>query len=253
MATPKIGVQLYSVREHLAVDFDGTVATLAAIGLQGVETAFFDPATDFAAAAESFARHGLQVAAAHVAVPIGADREATLAQAAALGTSRIIWHGWPRDARYSTLAGIKEMVAEYREAGKVAADNGLRFGIHNHWWELERVDGLVPLQILAEELDSSVFFELDTYWSTVAGWTNDVVVPDLLDGRVETTHIKDGPADDVDAPMVALGEGAVDLDTTLAATAGAEWWIVELDDCATDMLEAIEKSVGYLLARGSAA
>ena len=34
----------------------------------------------------------------------------TPAQAAALGTSRIIWHGWPRDARYSTLEGIREIL-----------------------------------------------------------------------------------------------------------------------------------------------
>ena len=40
-----ISVQLYSVREMLAVDFAGTVRKIAAMGYQGVETAGFPGTT----------------------------------------------------------------------------------------------------------------------------------------------------------------------------------------------------------------
>ena len=54
-----------------------------------------------------------------------------------------------------------------------------------------------------------------------------------------------------DMPMVAVGEGTLDFDAIAQASA-AEWWIVELDECATDMLEAVRKSYAYLTTKGLA-
>jgi hypothetical protein len=56
--------------------------------------------------------------------------------------------------------------------------------------------------------------------------------------------------------MTALGEGVVDIPAIVAAGAGStEWLVVELDRCATDMMEAVHKSYQYLiekeLGRGS--
>jgi hypothetical protein len=63
-------------------------------------------------------------------------------------------------------------------------------------------------------------------------------------------HIKDGPAVRGD-PMTALGEGVIDIPSVVEAGAGAtEWLIVELDECATDMLTALEKSYRYLVDKG---
>lgn len=30
---------------------------------------------------------------------------------------------------------------------------GLRFGLHNHWWEFEETDGIYPFYYLLEHLD----------------------------------------------------------------------------------------------------
>jgi len=47
--------------------------------------------------------------------------------------------------------------------------------------------------------------------------------------------------------MVALGEGVMDIPALLQASAGhAEWLIVELDSCDTDMVEAVRRSYQYL-------
>jgi hypothetical protein len=53
--------------------------------------------------------------------------------------------------------------------------------------------------------------------------------------------------------MTALGEGVVDIPSVVAAGAGStKWLIVELDHCATDMLEAVDKSYQYLIGKGLA-
>jgi hypothetical protein len=45
----------------------------------------------------------------------------------------------------------------------------------------------------------------------------------------------------------------VDIPGVVAAGAGStEWLVVELDRCATDMMEAVSKSYQYLIAKGLA-
>ena len=52
--------------------------------------------------------------------------------------------------------------------------------------------------------------------------------------------------------MQALGEGITDFHKVVAAGEYADWWIVELDRCATDMKEAVVKSYTYMVDNGFA-
>ena len=52
---------------------------------------------------------------------------------------------------------------------------------------------------------------------------------------------------------MAVGDGGLEFPSIVQAAEGAaEWLIVELDRCATDMMEAVEKSYQYLVAGGLA-
>ena len=73
-----------------------------------------------------------------------------------------------------------------------------------------------------------------------------------LGARAPLVHVKDGPCVR-DQPMQALGEGITDFKALVeAGAAHTEWWIVELDRCATDMMEAVEQSYKYLTSEGLA-
>jgi hypothetical protein len=50
--------------------------------------------------------------------------------------------------------------------------------------------------------------------------------------------------------MTAVGEGVMDIAGALQASEVPEWHIVELDRCATDMFEAVEKSHEWLVGKG---
>ena len=48
-----------------------------------------------------------------------------------------------------------------------------------------------------------------------------------------------------------MGEGKMEFAPIIEASHGAsDWLIVELDRCATDMMEAVEKSYQYLVSQG---
>lgn len=248
---PPIGLQLYTLREELAHNFAPTLRQVAEMGFVGVETAFFEGGTTPEMAAQELRALGLEVLAAHTALPLGDGRGEALKLAEAFGCRRIVWHGWPRDPRYASLDGIKQLIDEYNAAAKVAADNGLELGLHNHWWEMQPVEGRLPYQLLQEGLDPAIFFELDVYWAKTAG-RDPVALVGELGPRAPLLHVKDGPATPA-APMTAVGDGSLDVPAIVGAAGdNAKWLVVELDVCATNMLHAVERSYTYLVGRGLA-
>ena len=241
---PQLALQLYTVRDALTADFAGTLQQVAAIGYRAVESAFLPQGMTYPAAVELIRAAGLEIIAAHCELPLDDQQDAVLAQMATLGCQRMIWHGWPQDPDYSSLDGIKRLAARYNAANGVAQANGYTFGLHNHWWECEAVAGQLPYQVLLAELDPTIFFELDTYWARTAGLNPAHVLTELGD-RAPLVHIKDGPAMKGQLKQ-AVGDGVMDVAAIADAAVAAEYFIVELDDYAGDMLDAVRRSFHYL-------
>lgn len=244
-----IALQLYTVRQALAEEFAGVVKRVADIGYVGVETAGF-PDTTPREAAKLFQDLGLVVSSAHTQLPVGKHKNEVLDIMAALGCTRLVCASLGPDY-YKSLDEIHRTCELVNEANAVAVENGLSLGIHNHWWEFEPVEGRYPYEVLLECLDPTVFFQIDTYWVKTAG-LDPVAVVKELGKRAPLLHIKDGPCVK-GKPHVAVGDGSMDIPAVIRAGEGAtEWLIVELDECATDMMEAVERSYNYLVGHGLA-
>jgi sugar phosphate isomerase/epimerase len=233
----------------LAQDYEGTIRKVAAMGYVGVETANLFGGSP-ASAAKLFGELRLTVSGAHSPLPLGDQKQEVIDTMGALHCRRLIV-AWQPPEKYKSLDGIKSICDSLNEGAAVAKANGLQLGYHNHWFEYELVENRIPVDVMLEHLDPDVFFEVDTYWVQTAG-QNPVEVIRRLGSRAPLLHVKDGPCQ-VEAPMTALGEGVVDIPAVAAAGAGStEWLIVELDRCATDVMEAVRKSYQYLIGNGLA-
>lgn len=244
-----IALQLYTLREALAQDFTGTIKHIAALGYVGVETAgmFGDSP---AAAAKLFGDLGLTVAGAHSPLPLGDKKQEVIDTLGALQCPRLVLP-WQSPELFQSLAGIKQVCDTLNEAALIGKANGFTVGYHNHWFEYALLNNRLAAELMLEQLDPAVFLEVDVYWVQTAG-QNPVEIIRRFGARAPLLHIKDGPCQR-EADMTALGEGVVDLPGVIAASAGsAEWLVVELDRCATDMLEAVQKSYTYLTSKGLA-
>ena len=158
----KIAVQLYSVRKEIEKDIRGTLKRIADIGFEAVETAFWPDGITVQQAGQHLKEAGLPVCSAHSELPVGDKKAAFLETAKAMGCKKMIWHGWPEDIRYGSLAGTKQLVTVYNQANRFAKANGLQFGIHNHWWEFRnRAGKRFVYEVLLELLDKDIFFEID--------------------------------------------------------------------------------------------
>ena len=260
-------VNLFSVRRELIADFEGTLSRIADMGYRGVEPALFGPvALDLLpedmriewpepeALAAMLDRVGLETASLHAPLPIGPMAGYVFDYARALRTDQLVLASFlalPEAANAHADAGALAIAIErFGEACAAAAAQGLRVGFHNHTFEWAHpLEGdRVAWDLFWERVDPRVCAEVDVYWAACAGQDPAAVI-ERLGPRVRRIHLKDGPCTP-DAPQVALGRGRVDLEACVEAARHVDWHIVELDDCASDMLEALAQSLDFLVERG---
>lgn len=279
MSTP-LALQLYTLRNELVHHFEDIIRRVAGIGYAGVEPSIEPGNALPKGAAALFRELGLTVPSAIAPLPLGEHRSLVLDSMAELGCQRLVCP--MLDLRHFTsLTALRRGCDLLNEANDVARARGLVLGYHTHWWEFEPLEGRIPLDVMLEHLSPSIFLEIDTYWVAVGGGDPVAVVRRLGD-RVPLLHLKDGPGrkdeqlgtiaelysgtthSDPDAVfeqcvgamtrvMTPLGEGTLDLNAIVAAASpAAEWLIVELDDCAIDMVTAVERSYRFLVGAGLA-
>jgi sugar phosphate isomerase/epimerase len=246
MSNP-VALQLYTLREELGSGRAGVLREIAGLGYGAVEP--YDVVSDPGALRADIDAAGLAVCSVH-ARPFGDQAEATFRGLAAVGAGTVIVPHMPPE-RFADADRVGELARELNRLAARAADRGLRLGYHNHDFEVSSLVGGRPaLEVLADQLDPAVLLEVDTYWAAVGGQD----VPGLLGRlgeRVRYLHVKDGPVTK-DDPMTALGAGRMPVPEILAAAPWAEWHIVELDYCATDMMEAVGQSMTWLIEHGLA-
>lgn len=243
-----IALQLYTLREAMAADWEGILEKIATVGYAGVETAGFTYASDREAKAK-FDQLGLQVVAAHSSFPFGVEPEEVVEVMGILECKRLICASTRLD-QCGTVSEIKRQAEIFNEASAAVRSHGLEFGLHNHAYEFDRIEGRLAYDILADDLDESIFFEVDAYWAAAAG-VDPVELVARLGDRAPLLHIKDGSTKMGDS-MVSVGSGSVDVPAIISAGTSAEWLIVELDACDTDMMTAVTESYSYLTGHGLA-
>ncbi|MDE2858511.1 MAG: sugar phosphate isomerase/epimerase [Chloroflexota bacterium] len=238
-----VALQLYSLRDALAKDFEGIVRSVAAMGYVGVEPYGGMPA-GLREAADLFEELELEVCSSHVPFPDRAKLESALAEAEAFDLSRLVVAFLPQ-AEFETLDAVKRVCERLNRASETMQASKVQLGYHNHWWEFKDLDGQATLDVMLSELDDEVFLEIDTYWAQVGG-LDAVEVVKRAGGRAPLIHLKDGSLS-LDDNMTAVGAGKMSVPEIVEAAAEtAEWHIVEIDRCDGDMLQAVHDSYKYL-------
>ena len=261
-----LAVQLYSVRGELASGAAAAIGRIAELGLAGVEPvcsagmpaetrdALAGMTVDAAELKLLLDEHGLVVSSAHTALPESHNANAVLDEQELLGNDLLIV------SDLSALSGatihdldrldtLKRTAERFNCAAALAAKRGMRVGYHNHFWEWDSVfDGRPAFDVFWDYLDPSVVAEIDIYWAQFAG-RRPAEVMTGLGRRAQLAHVKDGPLTP-GQPMTPAGTGKVDIAGALTAGDYLRWHIIEFDECATDIFDAISASVGWLVESG---
>lgn len=240
-----VGLELYSVRDELVKDLEGTVRAVAKMGYQCVE--FYGPYFKWTEAQTKQYRKliddlGIKCYSTHNdqsnfdAANINRARDMNLI----LGTKYVVMASAKVEP---TVDGWKKLADTLNSAADTLAPSGLKSGYHNHEPEWVKIGDTFPLEILAKNTKPSVMMQLDV-GTCLASGADPVAWIKANPGRIHSIHCKDWSPDADKGYRVLFGDGKADWKGIFAAAesvGGIEYYLVEQEGSQYSELETVQK------------
>ncbi|MBN1788892.1 MAG: sugar phosphate isomerase/epimerase [Bacteroidales bacterium] len=259
-----LALQLYTIRDAMALDVPGSLKKVSDTGYKYLELAGYADGKFYGMEPADFKKLvndlGMEILSSHTQVEaqgITLDNARKMAEDhAKLGVKYCI-QPWVVPEARTTLASYHKMVADWNQVGKIMKETGIQFGYHNHNFEFATVEGKIPYyDIFMVELDKDlVTMEIDLFWTTKAG-QNPVEIFNKYPGRFQLFHLKDmftneAPyyTTDGEDDFAPVGAGVINFKEILAAKdiAGMKYMIVEQDSTKDGLpFDAIQTSITNL-------
>lgn len=244
-----IGLQLYTLRDVTAVDFEGTLRKVAAMGYEGVEFAGYG-GIEAERMRDLLQELGLKAIGSHIGLPLlEGNLENEIAYLKTIGAKYAICPWLPPEAR--DAAAWRSHLTKFEQYGKRFREEGIVFAYHNHEFEFEvELDGQIVFDALYERISPEYLqVEMDIGWVQYSG-IDPVSYIKKYAGRLPLLHLKDfrGGEKGKQIDTVELGRGDLPLQPVIAAASesSVEWIIVEQDVCANPPMESVATSMEWL-------
>lgn len=240
-----IGLELYSVRDELKKDPEGTVRAVAQMGYQCVE--FYSPYYDWTEAQAKHMRKllddlGVRCYSTHNGEDyfskdkISKARDLNLT----LGTKYMVMASSnPKPG----IDGWKAIADELNSAADFLAPAGLKTGYHNHQPEFKAEDGVRPIEVLAKNTKPTVMLQLDVGTCLNSGGDPAAWIRSNP-GRIRSIHLKDWSSDPAKGYQVLFGEGDAKWKEIFAAAegvGGVEYYLLEQEGSGFGELETAKR------------
>jgi sugar phosphate isomerase/epimerase len=245
-SAPKIGLQLYTIRDAMDKDVPGSLKKVSEIGYKYIELAGYADGKFYKYEPVEFRKMvndlGMEILSSHTQVEgagVTLDNAKKMAEDHAKLGVKYCLQPWIVEEMRTTIASYQRMAANWNQIGEIMKGFGMQFGYHNHNFEFDTVEGKIPyFDVMLAELDKNlVTMELDLFWTTKAG-QDPVEIFKKYPGRFQLFHMKDMYTKE--APFFTtvgvkdfapVGEGVIDFKRILAEkkTAGMKYMVVEQD------------------------
>ncbi|HWY55097.1 MAG TPA: sugar phosphate isomerase/epimerase [Terriglobales bacterium] len=261
-----LGLQLYSVRDLLPRDYEGTLRSLGAMGYREVEAAgFFDHTPSQVKQAMDHA--GLRCVSAHYPMKeLQAKLEEIIQFGKDLGLKYIVCaspmlmdpsrmkDAGSREVREAmTLDDWRWNAEQFNRIGERVNAAGIRFAYHNHMTEFRTENGVLYYDELLRLTDPpKVTMELDCGWMVLGG-KKPADYLTRYPSRFSMLHVKDFKLAGVrpgsaPPPSTELGRGNIDYRPIFEAAkkANIEHAFVEQEEFDMPPMEALKVDADYM-------
>lgn len=246
LVVPPLSVQLWSVRDFVKKDFNGTLKQLSALGFKGVEFAGdYGPYENNPAKLKALLDSlGLKVSGVHVSFadlkPQNLHKNLLFYKV--IGAKYVIV---PWDERAWSSDGVDKLVKELNDLVEPLANYGMQIGFHNHDKEFNSFRNETYWDHIAKNTSPQVLLQLDVGWVNFAG-KDAIEYVKKYSGRTLTTHYKIRTRkDDKRSPIIgANGYPWAELLKANVDFGGTQWIVVEQEEYPLGMtsLKAVAES-----------
>ncbi len=227
-----VAVQLYSVRDDCAKDFDAALAQIAKMGFEGVEFAGYHKYKGKAKELrQKLDELNLKVAATHLPGGTGDLRPDKLQQTSEfhqiIGCKFLIVAG---DGGFTDPERSKILAETFTRAAEALKPLNMACGYHNHVGEFKKVGDKTYWDLFAERTSKDVVLQQDCGWTADAG-LDPVELMKKYPGRMKSTHFKPTVVrKDRGTKKAFIGQDSVDWPAVYIACrdiGGTEWVTLE--------------------------
>jgi sugar phosphate isomerase/epimerase len=246
-----IGLQLYSVRDLLPKDLEGTLKKVAADGYTEVEAAgyYHKTAPEFRKALDEA---GLRCVSTHHALgDLKPHLDERIEYAHTLGLEYIVCPSPTRKDPNAKgpldLEDWRWAAGEFNQIGEKVKAAGMTFGYHNHTPEFGTEGGVTFYDELLRLTDPKlVVFEMDCGWVHAAG-RDPVEYLKKSPERFPLLHIKDlTKSANGEFRSAVLGQGTMDYAPILRAATGLKHYFIEQEEFDIDPIVALREDADYM-------
>lgn len=226
---PRISVQLYSVRDDCAKDFDTALAQISRMGFAGVEFAGYHKyggkATELRQKLDELK---LVAAGTHLGTGSlrGDELKRTIEFHQLLGCKFLMV---PGDKDFTDPEKSKALAETFNQTAATLKPLGMFCGYHNHKSEFKKDGDKTFWDLFAERTSKEVVLQQDCGWSAAAG-LNPADLVRRHPGRTKIPHFKATVVNNEAGKKPILGQDSVDWVAVLAAcreVGGTEWVTIE--------------------------
>ncbi len=251
-AKPKkkfIGIQLYTIKEELKKDFEGSLRKIKNIGFNAIETAGYSDKKFYGYKPKEFKKlsksMGLAPQSSHSGVNLK-DIDQIIDDTLGAGMKYLV-KPWLDKNRRKTIDDYKKLAEEFNKIGEKCNKSGLQFAYHNHAFEFKKMDGQIPYDVLLNNTEADfVTMELDTYWMVHGGY-KPIDYFNKYPGRFELLHIKD--MDNTEKrESTEIGKGTIDFPEIFKANkkSGMKYYYLEQESFKLPVFKSLAVSYEYL-------
>jgi len=249
----RIGLQLYSVKDHLPGDFRGTLQKVADMGYHYAEAYGYNGTfigKSLKETSDVLKELGMELSGTHSGTPLlPPDVQASE------------WDYWRKGAAEMKEAGgkylvqswlpaqnideLKQLAEQFNKVGEICKSSGIRFGYHNHNAEFKEMGGHIILDYLLQNTDPTlVFFQMDM-GHVVNGGGDIISYFNKYPGRFVSWHASDFKRGQ---GYCEVGKGDVPYEEMfkLAAQSGLEDLTVE-QETEGDIFASCKNDFDYLI------
>ncbi|GGD49434.1 sugar phosphate isomerase [Paenibacillus nasutitermitis] len=251
----KIGLQLYTLRDVLSHDFNGTLREVAAMGYEGVEFAGYGGASA-EEMRDLLQELGIEAFGSHVSLQrLEENLEEEIAFLKTVGASYVICPYLTAEQLSGGEAFWKELFRKFAAIGERLKQEGLQFAYHNHDFEFAgKIGGEFIFDAMYSHVDADLLkVEMDIGWVQYAK-QDPLAYIAKYKGRLPLLHLKDFRQQETGGAIdtVELGQGDLALNDIIAAAqqADVKWLVVEQDTCANPPLDSVRTSINWLKENG---
>ena len=249
-----VGLELYSVRELLPKDFQGTLSQVHTAGYSVVEAAGFynRTAADFRKAMD---QSGLRCISAHYTLMLlNTQLDSIIGYAKELGLEYIIcsssdgMHRDPNAHGEPTLDDWHWRIDQFNRIGSIVKAAGMSFGIHNHTPEFATIDGVLVYDEIMKLTDPKlVTLQMDCGWVYDSGHSPaEFIARDPR--RFQLLHIKDMilVPGSTRPKLTVMGKGNIDYKPILRAATHLKYYFIEQEEFDGDPMTALREDADYI-------